>query len=194
MSSRWNTRPQTHGSGSTLHSSLESVRMLSIWSGKAGCFGMETCWKVSGLCGTRNCTCVPISVVELVWADSPKFLGNGYGSDVARVGVGRRGQSCYRCGGREDSSGASPGSRGERTERCSSGNARVTLLINVWVLVERKERKKKVKNNNFKDLKLFFFPTCGWRSCIFQGFEQPIYTARDSQPFCLLCFPVRSAG
>ena len=62
--------------------------MLPIWSGKARCFGSN----VSGLCGTRNCTCVPTSVVELVWADSPKFLGNGYASHVAWVDVGRRGR------------------------------------------------------------------------------------------------------
>ena len=97
MSSRWNTRPQSHGSGSTLHSSLGSVRMLSIWSRKPGCFGMGTRWKVSGVCGTRNCTCAPNSVVELAWANSPIFLGNGYASHVAWVGVGRRGKVVVRC-------------------------------------------------------------------------------------------------
>ena len=67
MSSSLNTRPLSHGSSSTLHSSLGSVWMLSTWSGKARCFGMETRWNVLGLCGTRNCTCVPISVAVWVW-------------------------------------------------------------------------------------------------------------------------------
>ena len=59
---------------------------------------MKTRWKVSGLCGTRNCTCVLISVVELVWADCPKFLGNVYASHVVWVGCWPTRQSCYRCG------------------------------------------------------------------------------------------------
>ena len=49
--------------------------------------GMSRRW-----CGTRNCTCVPISVAVRVWADSPRFLGNGYASLVAWVGAGRRGK------------------------------------------------------------------------------------------------------
>ena len=54
---------------------------------------METRWNVSGLYGTRNCTCVPISVAVRVWADSPRFLlGDGYASLVAWVGAGRRGK------------------------------------------------------------------------------------------------------
>ena len=51
VSSRWNTAPLSHGSGSTLHSGLGSVRMFSTWSGKAGCLGRETRWKVSGCAG-----------------------------------------------------------------------------------------------------------------------------------------------
>ena len=92
MSSIWNTMPLSHASSSTLHSSLGSVRMLSIWSGKGRCFGVGTRWKVSGLCGTRNSTCVPISVAVWVWAGSPRFLGNGCASLVAWVGAGRRGK------------------------------------------------------------------------------------------------------
>ena len=53
---------------------------------------METRWNVLGLCGTRNCTCVPTSVAVRVWADSPRFLGNGHASLVAWVGAGRRGK------------------------------------------------------------------------------------------------------
>ena len=90
MSSRWNTRPLSHESSNTLHSSLGSVRMLSTWSGKAGCFEMVTRWDVLGSYGTRNCTCVPISVAVRVWAGSPRFLDNGSASLVASVGAGRR--------------------------------------------------------------------------------------------------------
>ena len=44
------------------------------------------------LCGTRNCTCVPISVAGREWAGSPRFLGSGYAGLVAWVGAGRRGK------------------------------------------------------------------------------------------------------
>ena len=44
------------GQASTLHSILGSVKKLSTWSGKAGCFGMMTRWNVLGSFGTRNCT------------------------------------------------------------------------------------------------------------------------------------------
>ena len=53
---------------------------------------MVTRWDVLGSCGTRNCTCVPIFVAVWVWADSPRFLGNGFASLVAWVGAGRRGK------------------------------------------------------------------------------------------------------
>ena len=53
---------------------------------------MVTRWDVLGSYGTRNCTCVPISVAVFVWAGSPRFLGNGCASLVAWVGAGRRGK------------------------------------------------------------------------------------------------------
>ena len=76
------------------HVALKSgvVRMLSTWSGKAGCFGMVTRWDILGSYGTRNSTCVPISVAVWVWTGSPRFLGNGCASLVAWVGAGRRGK------------------------------------------------------------------------------------------------------
>ena len=64
-------------------------------AGKAMCFGMRIHWSVLGLSGTRNCTCVPISVAVRVWADSPRFLGNGCASLVAWVGAGRRGKVVF---------------------------------------------------------------------------------------------------
>ena len=46
--------------------------------------------KCLGLSGTRNCTCVPVSVAVRVWADSPRFLGNGYANLVAWVADGAK--------------------------------------------------------------------------------------------------------
>ena len=83
MSSRWNTRPLSHGSSSTLHSESGVCEDASTWSGNAGCFGMVTRWDVFGSYGVLQAAQIPGQ-----WVCQSCGMGGCWPTR----------QSCYRCG------------------------------------------------------------------------------------------------
>ena len=93
MSSRWNTKPLSHGSSSTLHSGLGSVRMFFYLVSEGRVLRDGDTLEYLGGCTGH----VTAHVFLSPWRygcgqDSPRFLGNGYASLVAWVGAGRRGR------------------------------------------------------------------------------------------------------
>ena len=97
MSSKWNTMPLSHGSSSTLHSSLGSVRMLSTWSGKAVCFDGNTLGCLGVVRDTQLHMCSYLRGGVGMGRQS-QILGQWVCQSCDMGGCWPTRRSCFRCG------------------------------------------------------------------------------------------------